>query len=429
MLENQTFDRLGLDPILLRSVREVGYTAPTPIQREAIPPIMARRDVVGTAQTGSGKTAAFLLPILHHLLPQARGATRVLILTPTRELAAQIAAALRDLARGTALGGKAVYGGVAMGPQEQALRQGVDFIIATPGRLLDHMGRGNVDFRRLEVLVLDEADRMLDMGFLPDVRRIVQALPTRRQTLLFSATIPREVEDLARDILIDPVRIEVGPPRPPEAIRHAVYPVAPHLKVPLLLRLLDREDMMSVLVFTRTKRRADQVAKQVGRAGFKVGRLHGDRSQGQREAALQGFRSGHHQILVATDVAARGLDVLGISHVINFDVPPVATDYIHRVGRTARVEAEGEAITLVTPQEEMDLRGIETALGSEFPRETIADFDYAAPAPPRALRHPGLRRPSVQRRGGPRGSGGRPRARSHASGGRGVHGRRDRRRR
>ncbi len=410
MQELATFDQLGLNPVLLRAVQGVGYTTPTPIQREAIPAILAGRDVVGTAQTGSGKTAAFLLPILHRLLKQPRGGTRVLILSPTRELAAQIEDMFQDLAKGTNFRGRAVYGGVGYGPQEQALRQGFDFIIATPGRLLDHMGRDHVDFQGIEVLVLDEADRMLDMGFLPDVRRIIDALPRQRQTLLFSATIPREIEDLAQDILRDPVRIEVGPRhRPPPTIRHAVYPVAQHLKSSLLMRLLDREDMISVLIFTRTKRRADRVARQIAQAGFPVGRIHGDRTQGQREAALEGFRSGKHQVLVATDVAARGLDVLGISHVINYDVPPVATEYIHRVGRTARMEAVGEAITLVAPEEEMDLRGIETALGRELPRESLADFDYRAPEPPRAERRGfGHRRPAA-RRGPHRGGGGAPR--------------------
>src|SRR5437899_1434557 len=344
------FDFLGLDPVLLRAVYGLGYEAPTPIQKEAIPAILSGRDVIGTAQTGSGKTAAFLLPILHRLLKQSPGHTRALVLSPTRELAAQIEVALRGLAKGTKIRGHAVYGGVGMAAQEHALRSGVDVVVATPGRLLDHMSRRNVDFRGLQVLVLDEADRMLDMGFLPDVRRIVDALPRERQTLLFSATMAPEIESLSRTIMRNPVRISVSPPhRPPSTIRHEVYPVPQHLKTALLVRLLGREDMMSVLVFVRTKRRADRVARQVGAAGFDVARIHGDRSQSQRETALAGFRSGRHQILVATDVAARGIDVEGISHVINYDVPAVPTDYVHRVGRTARMEAAGEAITFVTP--------------------------------------------------------------------------------
>src|SRR5438552_1823912 len=363
----------------LREVYALGYEAPTPIQKEAIPAVLAGRDVIGTAQTGSGKTAAFLLPILQRLLKQPPGRTRALVLSPTRELAAQIEVALRGLAKGTRIRGHAVYGGVGMAAQEHALRAGVDVVVATPGRLLDHMSRRNVDFRGLQVLVLDEADRMLDMGFLPDVRRIVDALPRDRQTLLFSATMLPEIEVLSRTIMRNPARISVSPPhRPPTTIRHEVYPVPQHLKTSLLVRLLGREDMMSVLVFVRTKRRADRVARQVGQAGFDVARIHGDRSQSQRETALAGFRSGRHQILIATDVAARGIDVEGISHVINYDIPTVATDYVHRVGRTARMEAQGEAITFVTPEDEGDLRGIERALGRTSPRVKLTDFVFRA---------------------------------------------------
>lgn len=405
MKETLRFHDFGLDPALLRAVDALGYEAPTPIQREAIPAILSGRDVIGTAQTGSGKTAAFLLPILQHLLRQAPGKTRALVLSPTRELAAQTDAALRQLAKGTRLRGVAVYGGAGMAPQEHALRAGVDVVVATPGRLLDHMGRRNVDFRSLQVLVLDEADRMLDMGFLPDVRRIVDALPRDRQTLLFSATMPLEIEQLSRSIMRNPVRIAVSPPyRPPPTIRHEVYPVPQHLKTALLVRLLGREDMMSVLVFVRTKRRADRVAHQVLQARFDVARIHGDRSQSQREIALAGFRSGRHQVLVATDVAARGLDVEGITHVINYDVPMVPTDYVHRVGRTARMEAEGEAITFVTSEEENDLHGIEKVLGKAIPRVTLPDFDYRAPPPPKVRGHPGARqaRPSRDYRGSER---------------------------
>jgi len=390
MQEKIPFDRLGLDPSLVRAVEALGYEVPTPIQREAIPAILAGRDVIGTAQTGSGKTAAFLLPILQRLARSPPGKTRALILTPTRELAAQIELALRGLAKGTRIRGQAVYGGVGMGPQEHALRSGVDIVVATPGRLLDHLGRHHGDFRGLQVLVLDEADRMLDMGFLPDVRRIVDALPRERQTLLFSATMPPEIEALSRTIMRNPVRIAVSPPhRPPPTIRHEAYPVPEHLKTSLLVRLLGREDMLSVLVFVRTKRRADRVARQVAQAGFEVARIHGDRSQSQRETALAGFRSGRHQVLVATDVAARGLDVEGITHVINYDVPLVPTDYVHRVGRTARAEAEGEAITFVSPEEEGDLRAIERILGRTVPRVTLPDFDYRAPPPPRPRRPEG----------------------------------------
>src|SRR5881396_1048466 len=364
------FDQFGLEPVLLRAVYALGYEAPTPIQKEAIPAVLAGRDVIGTAQTGSGKTAAFLLPILQRLLKQPPGRTRALVLSPTRELAAQIEVALRGLAKGTRI----------------------------RGRLLDHMSRRNVDFRGLQVLVLDEADRMLDMGFLPDVRRIVDALPRDRQTLLFSATMASEIETLSRTIMRNPVRISVSPPhRPPSTIRHEVYPVPQHLKTSLLVRLLGREDMLSVLVFVRTKRRADRVARQVSQAGFDVARIHGDRSQSQRETALAGFRSGRHQVLIATDVAARGIDVEGISHVINYDVPTVPTDYVHRVGRTARMEATGEAMTFVTPEDEGDVRAIERALGKPIPRVTLPDFDYRAPPPPKVRGHDGGRHPRESR--------------------------------
>lgn len=393
------FADLGLDPILLKTVQGLGYKHPTPIQREAVPAVLKGGDVIATAQTGSGKTAAFLLPILQGLLAQKRGKTRVLVLTPTRELASQIEQVMRDLARGTRLQGQAVYGGVGMDLQARALRHGVDVVIATPGRLLDHMNRKNADFGSLQYLVLDEADRMFEMGFLPDVRRIVGALPRRRQTLLFSATMLREMEDLARQVCRNPVRISVSrPERPPPTIKQSIYPVPEHLKTPLLLRLLEREDVTSALVFVRTKRRADRVAKQVGADGFDVGRIHGNRSQNQRQQALADFRSGHHQVLVATDVAARGIDVEGISHVVNYDVPHVATDYLHRVGRTARMEALGEAMTLATPDDRDKLRGIERALGKPIDRIEVDGFDYRAAAPPKRA-HP---------QGRPGRSGGRP---------------------
>src|SRR6266545_412941 len=356
------------------------------------------------AATSRSRREPYMFPALPPSM-QDKGPfdTLGLVLSPTRELAAQIETAFRGLAKGTRLHAHAVYGGVGMAPQEHALRGGVDVVVATPGRLLDHMSRRNVDFRALKVLVLDEADRMLDMGFLPDVRRIVDALPKDRQTLLFSATMPEEIERLSRTIMRNPVRISVSPPqRPPPTIRHEVFPVPSHLKTALLVRLLGREDMLSVLVFVRTKRRADRVARQVGMAGFDVARIHGDRSQSQRETALEGFRSGRHQVLIATDVAARGIDVEGISHVINYDVPAVPTDYVHRVGRTARMEAIGEAVTFVSPEEEPDIRAIERVLGRAIPRVTLPDFDYRAPPPPRVRWREGGRPPRDSRRGGGR---------------------------
>ena len=389
MQETVSFDDLGLDPPLLKAVQRLGYTSPTPVQAEAIPAILAGRDVVGSAVTGSGKTAAFLLPIIQRLTKHPARRTRVLVLSPTRELAVQTEAMLKDLAGATGIRGKAVYGGVGMQLQERALRAGVDMVMATPGRLLDHLGRGYVDFRDLQVLVLDEADRMLDMGFLPDVREIISTLPKRRQTLLFSATIPREVEHLAREIMHEPLRVTVGrQDQPPESIRHTVYPVQEHLKTRLLAELLRREGTKSALVFTRTKWRADRLARELFEAGFRVGLIHGGRTQSQREAALAGFRAGRELVLVATDVAARGLDIYGITHVVNYDVPPTVTDYIHRVGRTARVEAAGDAITLVAPYEEDDLRGIGRDLGYRFLGESVPGFDYNAPPPPRSTRGP-----------------------------------------
>jgi len=384
MEQAASFDALGLDPVLLRAVKSAGFTIPTPIQSAAIPAVLAGRDVIGTAQTGSGKTLAFVLPILHRLLGVPPGRTRALVLAPTRELANQIETTLAEFARSTRVRGVAVYGGVGMRPQEDALRRGVDVVVATPGRLLDHMERRNVDFRELQVLILDEADRMLDMGFLPDVRRIVSTLPRHRQTLLFSATMPPQIVDLSRNLMHDPVRLSVSPPdRPPASIRHEVFPVPQHLKTALLLRLLGREDMMSVLIFVRTKRRVDRVCRQLEQAGFRAGRIHGDRSQAQREQALGAFRNGRERFLVATDVAARGIDVAGISHVINYDVPMVPLDYIHRVGRTARADAPGEAITLMAPEEGHDFHSIEKVLGEPIPIVSLQDFDYHAPAPPR----------------------------------------------
>ncbi len=387
MQKTVSFHDLGLDPMLLKAVQRLGYVSPTDVQAETIPAVLAGRDVIGSARTGSGKTAAFLLPIIQRLTKHPARRTRVLVLSPTRELAVQTETMLKDLAGTTGIKGKAVYGGVGMQLQERALRTGIDMITATPGRLLDHLRRGYVDFRDLQVLVLDEADRMLDMGFLPDVRQIINTLPKKRQTLLFSATIPREVEHLAREIMHDPLRVTVGrQDQPPDSIRHTVYPVKDYLKTRLLVELLRRERMKSALVFTRTKWRADRLARELFEAGFHAGLIHGGRTQSQREAALAGFRAGREFILVATDVAARGLDIYGITHVVNYDVPPTARDYIHRVGRTARVEAAGDAVTLVAPYEENDLTGIGRDLGYKFLGETVPGFDYNAPLPQRSGR-------------------------------------------
>ena len=372
-----SFNTFDLHPDLLKGVAALGFDTATPIQRDAIPPVHAGRDVLACAMTGSGKTAAFLLPILHRLLGRPRGTTRVLVLAPTRELAAQIDEHRQELGRHTRLTGAAIFGGVGYGPQEQALRRGVDVLVATPGRLLDHFGQPYARLAGLEVLVLDEADRMLDMGFLPDIRRVLQHLPARRQTLFFSATMPPPIVALAREILRDPVTIAVErPAAPATGITHTAYPVASELKSRLLLSLLAQPGTRSVLAFTRTKHRANRLTEFLGRHGIRVERIHGNRSQTQRTQALAGFKSGFYQVLVATDIAARGIDIDALSHVVNFDVPPLPDDYIHRVGRTARAEARGDALTLVAPNEEGDLRTIERAIGTRITRATLPDFDY-----------------------------------------------------
>ncbi len=373
-----SFAELGLHTELLQATQRLGFEHPTPIQRAAIPPLMQGRDVLATAVTGSGKTAAFLLPILHHLLPKRRGTTRALVVAPTRELAAQIAEHLRDLAGQTGLTGAAVTGGVAMEPQVQAFRRGVDVLIATPGRLLDHFQYPYARLTGLEYLVLDEADRMLDMGFLPDIRRVLQHLPTKRRTLLFSATLPAPIVELAGDLLENPVALNVERKSAPAAgITHAVYPVPHELKSHLLLQLLRQGAPRSVLAFTRTKHRANRLADFLERNGIVCARIHGNRSQAQRTEALAGFKKGRVRILVATDIAARGIDVEALGLVVNFDVPQVPEDYIHRVGRTARVEATGDAYTFVSPDEEGGLRAIERHMGTRLPRHTVAGFDYA----------------------------------------------------
>ena len=375
------FTSLKLHPNLLKGIKELGFVRPTPIQAEAVPPALAGQDVLACAMTGSGKTAAFLLPILQRLIDKPRGATRALVLTPTRELAAQILEDLNDLAVHTPITAAAVIGGVGMGPQEHAFRSGADVIIATPGRLLDHFRFPYAKLAALEVLVLDEADRMLDMGFLPEIRKILRHLPapTRRQTLFFSATMPDPIRALTREMLRHPVNINLGPRTAPAVgITHAVYPVPQELKTALFLALLQRDEMREALVFTRTKHRADRLAKYLVQHGIAAERIHGNRSQPQRTQALAGFKAGRYRVLVATDIAARGIDIEELGHVVNFDVPKVPDDYIHRVGRTARAEAVGDAFTFVAPDEEEDLRRIERVIGKRLPRVIVPDFDYRA---------------------------------------------------
>jgi ATP-dependent RNA helicase RhlE len=373
------FTGLHLHADLLKGIRELGFVRPTPIQSEAIPPALEGRDVLACAQTGSGKTAAFLLPILSRLIDRPRRTTRALVLTPTRELAAQILEDFNALAIHTPLSGAAVYGGVGMGPQEHAFRSGVDLMVATPGRLLDHFRQPYAKLDGIEHLVLDEADRMLDMGFLPDIRRILRHLPTRRQTLFFSATMPAPIAALAGEMLKAPVTINVQRHAAPAVgITQAVYPVAQDLKPALFLELLKRGLVREALAFTRTKHRSNRLAEYLVRHGINAARIHGNRSQAQRTEALAGFKSGKYRVLVATDIAARGIDVEALSHVVNFDVPAMPEDYIHRVGRTGRAEATGDAFTFVAPDEEGDLRAIERAIKRPLPRVTLPDFDYRA---------------------------------------------------
>ena len=373
------FSGLKLHPDLLKGIKELGFTRPTPIQEAAIPPALAGRDVLACAMTGSGKTAAFLLPILHKLIGRPRGVTRALVITPTRELAAQILEDLNDLSVHTPITGAAIFGGVGMGPQEHAFRSGVDVLVATPGRLLDHFRMPYAKLAGVEHLVLDEADRMLDMGFLPDIRRVLRHLPQKRQTLFFSATMPAPIVTLTREMLRNPESIQLDrKPAPAVGITQAVYPVPQELKSALLVTLLRRGEMQEALVFTRTKHRANRLADYLARHGIIAERIHGNRSQSQRTEALAGFKSGKYRVLVATDIAARGIDVEALGHVVNFDVPMVPEDYIHRVGRTARAELTGDAFTLVSPEEEGELRGIERVVGKRLPRITVPDFDYKA---------------------------------------------------
>jgi ATP-dependent RNA helicase RhlE len=430
------FKGLGLHPQLVQATREMHYVEPTPIQAQAIPAILAGRDLIATAQTGTGKTAAFLLPILHQLLGLPRGTTQALIITPTRELAQQIDDVCLGLAYHTGLRVGVLVGGAPMGPQERALRAGVEVLLATPGRLLDHMRQNQSRFDHLHTLVLDEADRMLDMGFLPDLKRIIDRLPARKQTLLFSATMPPVIAKLAGQILRNPQKIEIGRRSAPAVgITQAAYPTPEHLKTPLLRYLLRHTEMPTVLVFARTKQSAKRLARLIESDGFTVAELHSNRTQAQRNRAMEGFRRGDFQVLVATNIAARGLDVDHITHVISFDVPTVPDDYVHRIGRTARAEAEGDAFLLVSPTEEKSLALIERHIGQRLPRVTLPDFDYKQAAPAKMAR-PGQRNSGPRAGSGPERAGSRPpqartphSPRSERPDGRSSHGPKSRRRR
>ena len=376
------FDDFNLIQPLMRAVREQGFKEPTPVQKQAIPAVLQGRDIVGTAQTGTGKTVAFLLPSIQRLFPgEVPANPRMVVLAPTRELAIQIADEGRNLARFTRLRVAAIFGGASIQGQAKRLRRGVDLVVATPGRLMDHMRRGNVRFDDLEILVFDEADRMLDMGFLPDIKRILHQMPSRRQTLLFSATMPQAILSLSYCFLKDPVRIEINTAQPPAAIQQQIYPVPKHLKIPLLTELLKDNSVESALVFTRTKQEADILTRKLHEAGLSIAEIHGGFHQKKRLLALQRFRTGKVRILIATNIAARGLDIKGISHVINFDAPDRAENYVHRIGRTGRVQAAGVAWTLVTMEDEPLISAIEYLLGEEIERVHLPEFNYDVPTP------------------------------------------------
>ncbi len=375
------FKAFNLHPHIESGINALGYTAPTPIQTQAIPPVLQNRDALGLAQTGTGKTAAFVLPILQRLMEGPRKRVRALIIVPTRELAEQTHVAIGRLASHTKLKSVTVYGGVNRNPQINGLRNGAEIVVACPGRLIDLMDQALINLSLLEVLVLDEADRMFDMGFLPDVRNILKRLPVERQTLLFSATMPDEVRSLAESILRNPVIIQIGDAVPVSTVSHAIYPVDPHLKAPLLMKILDCTDMTSVLVFTRTKDRTTRLAKQMKKAGFRVAALQGDLSQNKRQEALNGFRNGKYRVLVATDIAARGIDVSKISHVINYDMPDTVDAYTHRIGRTGRAARTGDAFTFVTRSDRAFVWTIENVLGEKLERRILENFDYTIPAP------------------------------------------------
>ena len=424
------FAQLGLHSSIVRAVAAKGYTTPSPIQEQAIPIVLTGRDLVASAQTGTGKTAAFALPILNRLGPHQKPGPRVLILEPTRELAAQVDESFAEFGKFTDLKRAILHGGVGYGKQRADLLAGADIVTATVGRLLDFLNERILRLDHLQVLVLDEVDRMLDMGFIKDVKKIVSLCPKNRQTLFFSATIPPEIQEIARFALKDPATVSIGRQRSVnESVTHAIYPVPHHLKFPLLLELLKKTDYKSVIVFSRTKHGADKIARKLKAEGHSVALLHGDRSQGQRKAALDGFKDGTLEVMVATDIAARGLDVAGVTHVINYDIPGTPDDYVHRIGRTGRAAAEGDAFTLVTPDQTGELRAIEKFIKATIPQLTMEGFDYKAKAPaplpgqgggdggggrgdsPRGFRT--QRFGGGSRGGGPRGGGGGDQARHH----------------
>jgi ATP-dependent RNA helicase RhlE len=376
-----SFESFNLHPSIMAGVRAQGYTTPTPIQEESIPPIMQGRDLIGLAQTGTGKTAAFVLPVLHRLLSLPRGRVHALVVSPTRELAEQTCEAANLLGEKAGLYAIPIYGGVSMDQQIRGLKKGVEMVVACPGRLLDHLLKGTLDLSHVEVLIIDEADRMFDMGFLPDIRNIVRCLTRPHQTLLFSATMPEDIRRLVQSVLHDPVTVKIGLSAPVESVSHALYPVQPHLKTALLKEILRSTETDSVLIFTRTKHRVERVVEQLSRAGYKVAGLQGDMVQYRRQEAMDGFRDGSLKILVATDIAARGLDVLSISHVINYDMPDTTDAYTHRIGRTGRVNNTGEAFTLVTGEDQDMIKALERIFKKPIETRKVPGFNYSAEAP------------------------------------------------
>lgn len=378
-----SFDSFNLHPRILTNIHALGYQTPTPIQLQSIPATLSKKDVMGLAQTGTGKTAAFALPIIQHLMTGSRGCVRALIVAPTRELAQQIHEAFVELCQGTGLRSVTLYGGVNINPQIKSLERGVEIVVACPGRLLDHVQQQTINLSKVEVLVLDEADQMFDMGFLPSIRKLLRHLPKKRQTLLFSATMPIAIDELAYEVLNDPVIVKIGHSAPATSVKQTLFPVPPHLKSGLLINLLRKTHIESVLVFTRTKHSAKQVARKLEEAGFRATSLQGNLSQNKRQSAMNGFRDGTIQILVATDIASRGIDVVGITHVINYDMPNTVEAYIHRIGRTGRADKIGEAYTLITHEDDAEIRNIERVLGNKLEQRKLEDFDYAAAGPSR----------------------------------------------
>ncbi|RLC86948.1 MAG: ATP-dependent helicase [Chloroflexi bacterium] len=392
-----SFEQFSLDRRIAAAIKTVGYTTPTPIQQQAIPLVLAGRDVLGLAQTGTGKTAAFLLPILQRLTKGPRRRVRALIIAPTRELAEQIHQMSVDLGQNTKVRGVTVYGGVSKSRQVTALRRGTEIVAACPGRLLDLLGDGAIDLSQVEVLVLDEADRMCDMGFLPDIRRILKALPVQRQTLFFAATMPRDIRRLADQILNDPVTVQIGVIAPVETVSHALYPIPHQLKKRLLMATLQQTATGRVLIFTRTKYRARNLARDLAKRGYRAAALQGNMSQNQRTKAINGFRDGKYDILVATDIASRGIDVSEITHVINFDIPDTADAYIHRIGRTGRAQQTGTAYTFASEENAAMVREIEKVLGTQIERRRLPDFNYGDFVPEKQFQHSTRNQPRRKR--------------------------------